>query len=222
MREVVRRVVALLLLFGLFTAAAAEGFEAEIAAIQREWAVIKYRTPAEQQEDAYARLAERSARLIQRHPKRAEPLIWDAIVRASYAGARGGLGALSAVKQARKELERALALEPRALAGSAYTTLGSLYAKVPGWPIGFGSHKKAEEYLQQALAVNPDGMDPNFFYGELLLEQGRTAEARAALEKALAAPDRPGRSLADAGRRAEIQALLERARHPNTARAGRD
>ena len=34
-------------------------------------------------------------------------------------------------------------------------------------------------------------------------------EARAALEKALAAKDRPGRELADQGRRAEATALLQ-------------
>ena len=57
------------------------------------------------------------------------------------------------------------------LNGSVYTSLGSLYYQVPGWPIGFGSDKKAESYLKKALAVNPDGMDPNYFYGDFMLQE---------------------------------------------------
>ena len=71
---------------------------------------------------------------------------------------------------------------------SAYTSLGSLYYQVPGWPVGFGNKAKAEQLLKQALAINPNGIDPNFFYGDYLLEQGRKAEARQALDKALVMP----------------------------------
>jgi Tfp pilus assembly protein PilF len=58
--------------------------------------------------------------------------------------------------------------------------------------------------------MNPTGIDPNFFYGDFLLEQGRKAEARQYLQKALAAPAREGRAVADQGRRAEIKARLEK------------
>lgn len=56
------------------------------------------------------------------------------------------------------------------------------------------------------------GIDPNYFYGEYLVETGKPAEAVAYLEKALVAPPRPGRDLADAGRRDEARELLEKAR----------
>ena len=94
--------------------------------------------------------------------------------------------------------------------GSAYTSLATLYAKVPGWPIGFGDKEKAETYFKRSLAINPDGIDPNFFYAEYLAERDRNAEARQFLEKALKAAPRPGRELADKGRREEIRVLLER------------
>ena len=100
-------------------------------------------------------------------------------------------------------------LDPRALDGSAYTSLGSLYYQVPGWPVSFGDDAQAEKLLKQALAINPGGIDPNYFYGDFLSRQKRYVEARTALEKALAASDRPGRENADAGRRAEARRLLE-------------
>ena len=74
----------------------------------------------------------------------------------------GGLGALGLVKQAKASLEQALAIDPQALAGSAYTSLGSLYYQVTGWPLGFGDDDKAEAMLKQSLAINPDGIDPNY------------------------------------------------------------
>ncbi|MCB1601512.1 MAG: tetratricopeptide repeat protein [Xanthomonadales bacterium] len=115
-------------------------------------------------------------------------------------------------KQARQSLEAAIKINPAALDGSAYTSLGSLYYQVPGWPVGFGDDDKAEELLKKALALAPDGIDANFFYGDYLMDQGRYGEAIAVLEHAAAAAPRPGRELADQGRQAEIQAKLAKAR----------
>jgi tetratricopeptide (TPR) repeat protein len=143
-----------------------------------------------------------------KYPDRAEPEIWYGIIVASHAGAKGGFGALSLAKDARAALEHALQLDPKALSGSAYTSLGSLYYQVPGWPIGFGDSHKARELLNQALLLNPDGIDPNYFLGDYLYRQGDVEGARAALARALKAPPRADRPLADEGRRKEIRDLL--------------
>jgi len=139
-----------------------------------------------------------------------EILIWYGIVEASYAGARGGLGALGNVKNAKKSFERAIELKPSALDGSAFTSLGSLYYQVPSWPIGFGDNKKALEFLKRGLAANPEGIDPNFFLGDLLFKNGDYPNAEQAFKKALKAAPRPGRELADEGRRGEIESLLQK------------
>ncbi len=181
-----------------------------IQPIQKRWAEIKYQIPEKQQAEQYQALAQESRKLVEANPGVAEILIWDGIVISSEAGARSGLGALSLAKDARQRLDDALKLNDKALAGSAYTSLATLYAKVPGWPIGFGDKDKAEAYFKKSLAINPDGIDPHFFYGEYLLDRGRHAEAREHLENALKAPARSGRELADNGRRKEVQALLEK------------
>jgi tetratricopeptide (TPR) repeat protein len=185
---------------------------AELQRIQSRWAEINYQLPAGQREAAFAELSREAAKASAADPQAAELHVWNGIVLSTWAGAKGGLGALGLVKQAKAELERAIELDPRTLDGSAFTSLGSLYYQVPGWPIGFGDDAKAEAMLKKALALNPDGIDPNYFYGDFLLRHKRYAEARAALEKALAAPDRPGRASADAGRRAEARQLLEQVR----------
>lgn len=179
-----------------------------VTPIQEHWAEIKYKQPEKQQADSYAKLAEQARRLAESNPGSAEPLIWEGIVLSSQAGAKGGLGALGIAKKAKQRLEEALKLNDKALNGSAYTSLATLYAKVPGWPIGFGNKERAEDYFKKSLAINPNGIDPNFFYGEYLLDAKHYAEARVHLNKALKAPPRPGRELADSGRRQEIQALI--------------
>jgi len=179
-----------------------------LSGIQQRWAQIQYQMPADQRTGAFEQLAAQASAFTQERQSVAEAWIWSGIVTSSWAGAQGGLGALSKVKQAKAELEKALAIDPQALQGSAYTSLGALYDRVPGWPIGFGDADKAEALLKQALQLNPNGIDSLYFWGDHLYRQKRYTEARAALQKALQAPPRPGRATADAGRRQEIEALL--------------
>lgn len=188
----------------------AAALETELADIQHRWAEIQYQLPEDEKEKAFEKLASEAEQFVADYPDRAEPLIWQGIVLSTYAGARGGLGVLGLVKDARKSLEAAIAIEEGALQGSAYTSLGSLYYQVPGWPVSFGDDDQAEKYLQKALAINPEGIDPNYFFGDFLLEQGEDSRAQIYLKKALSAPPRPGREIADAGRKQEISERIER------------
>ncbi|MFJ3370441.1 tetratricopeptide repeat protein [Pseudomonas sp. NPDC086251] len=176
--------------------------------LQQSWAHIQYELPADQRTAAFEKLATQAASFTRERQSVAEAWIWSGIVTSSWAGAQGGLGALSKVKDAKADLEKALALDPKALQGSAYTSLGALYDRVPGWPIGFGDSDKAEQLLKQALQLNPNGIDSLYFWGDHLYRQKRYSEARVALQKALQADPRRGREVADAGRRKEIEALL--------------
>jgi tetratricopeptide (TPR) repeat protein len=202
-------VCASLLAGPLFAAASANpAFDAELLSIQQAWARVNYETPAgDERTRAFEALEKRAENFTRQNPARPEALIWEGIIESSYAGAKGGLGALALCKESRGNLEAALKLDPTALDGSAYTSLGALYYKVPGFPLGFGDHDKAEKMLQKALKLNPDGIDPNYFYAEFLFEQGRYAESLRYLDRAGRAAPRPGREVADKGRHGEIAAL---------------
>lgn len=178
--------------------------------LQHAWAKAYYQVPEKQKEAAFKELSSKAHQVTLAHSGRVEPKVWEAIILSSYAKFAGGLGALSLVKESRDLLLQAEKEKPDALNGSIYTSLGSLYYKVPGWPIGFGDKKKARDYLEKALKLNPDGIDPNYFYGDFLQEQGEYPKAAEYLQKALNAPARPGREDADQGRRAEVLQLLEK------------
>lgn len=180
----------------------------DIAPLQQRWAEINYQLPEDEREKAYSSLLKQADAVVGANPAAAEAYIWRGIIQSSFAGAKGGLGALSVAEASKADLEKALKLDPQALQGSAFTSLGVLYAKVPGWPIGFGSSKKAEELLLKALEMNPQGIDPNYFYAEFLAEKRDYTAAMRYLEQASKAPARPGRESADQGRQQEIATLL--------------
>ena len=193
----------------------------DVVGLQHTWAKVNYDLTGDAQEKEFKDLVKLADDVVKASPSSAEAYIWRGIIQSSFAGAKGGLGALSLAKAAKADFEKAsdilehiektqkaLSINPEALKGSAYTSLGTLYAKVPGWPLGFGDDDKAKEMLQKAVAINPTGIDANYFYASYLADEGETAEAEKYLLKAQQAPARPERPVADKGRQKEIAELL--------------
>jgi tetratricopeptide (TPR) repeat protein len=198
-----------LALLGACQGASADALSDDIDQLQHGWANAYYQTPDDRKDAVFSQLQNQARQISSKYAGRAEPLIWEAIITSTHAKFQGMMTAGKSAKAARDLLLAAEKIDANALDGSVYTSLGSLYYKVPGWPLSFGDKDKAQAYLQQALKLNPDGIDPNFFFAELLIERGEEDQAKVYLGKALAAPPRPGREDADAGRRVEIQALLD-------------
>ena len=181
-----------------------------VVELQHGWAKGYYSTPEKQQESYFEELQAKAHQVTEKFPGHAEPLIWEGIITSTHAKYQSIFSAGGTAKAARDLLLAAEKIDANALDGSAPTSLGSLYYKVPRFG-SFGDHDKAREYLERALKINPDGMDPNFFYGEFMLEKGNYTKATEHLKKALAAPPRPGREDADEGRKGEIQQALKKA-----------
>jgi tetratricopeptide (TPR) repeat protein len=192
----------------LSSVAQADDVDAAIAGIGHQWSAATYATPDDRKVATFESVLSDAKRIAQQFPDRAEPKIWEAIVLASLAHVQGGLGALGKAKQSRDLLLEAEKIDAKAMDGSIYATLGSLYANVPGWPIGFGDGKKARAYLDKAIQIDPSSIDSNYFYADFLVDQGDYAAAAQYLKRAIDAPPRPGREDADAGRRGEAQAML--------------
>lgn len=190
-------------------AVAGEPATGSVNQVRDRWAQINYQLPKPQREAAFEELLHQSEKIRQANPRDAAALIWEGIVLSSLAGEKGGMGALGLVKRARADFEAAIKLDAGALDGAAYTSLGALYYQVPGWPLGFGDDAAARTMLRKGLAIDPDGIDANYFYADFLRDQKDWAGARTGFQKALAAPARPGREVADAGRRQEAQAKLK-------------
>lgn len=197
------------LFYATFTFAQNTGsFEEQLLALQHQWAESNYSLEGNDQEDSFKILIQHSEQFVADNPDRAESLVWYGIIQSSYAGVKGGIGALSHAKKAKKSFEKALKINPNVLEGSAYTSLGVLYHKVPGWPISFGDDDDARILLEKAISINPAGIDPNYFYAEFLFDKREYEKAKQHLLIALDAPSRQERPLADKSRRAEVNSLL--------------
>ena len=196
-----------LMLAPLATALAWEG---EVAGLERRWEQITTQQAEGDRRSARKSLSERAERLVEANPDVAQPLIWYGIIEASHARERSGLGALGSARAARDALERAVEIDPQGGNGSAYVTLGALYDRAPGRPIGFGNSDTAERMFQRALEIRPDGIDVNFYYAAFLAEEGRQAEAREHAQRAVDGTPRAGREASDEVLREEAQALLGR------------
>jgi len=184
----------------------------DVIQLQKRWAEVNYTLKSKEQNSAFELLITDADKVVASYPSAAEAWIWRGIINSSFAGAKGGFGAMSFAKDAKADFEKAMTINDSALSGSAYTSLGTLYFKVPGWPIGFGDEDKAKEMLETALTLNPDGIDSNYFYAEFLRDQRRYDKAEQYLVKAQQAPERPNRPLADKGRHDEIEQSLVKVR----------
>ncbi len=205
-------------LAGLFAAvsmagvASADSVMDSVMTLQHEWAVANYQTPEKDKEAVFRALVAKAEGVTKAYPDRAEPKVWEAIIRAGLAGAMGGLSslfnAMPEMEKGRDLLLEAEKIDARTLNGSVYTTLGSFYYMVPGGFIGFGDKDKALAYLKKALEVAPDDMDANYFMGDFWLEKKKYKEARPYFEKVLALADVAGRPIYSKGRKAEAEAKL--------------
>ncbi|MCJ2186877.1 tetratricopeptide repeat protein [Novosphingobium beihaiensis] len=184
----------------------------DVKAVNDGWAHISYEVKGSStQTKALDKLAKQAAAVVARYPGKAEPLVWQGIIVSEQANRANFFHKLGLATKARKILEKAYAIDPKAADGGGAMSLGVLYFKVPGSPLAWGDDDKAGKLLKQALAEDPNGLDANYFYGDYLLEQGDKAGAKAHLQKALRAPHDPGRPVWDAGRRREVRALLAKA-----------
>ncbi len=190
-------------------ATAAGSMSQDVKAINDGWAHIAYEVHGSStQTRALDQLATQAEALVRRYPNQAEPLLWQGIVVSEQANRANFLHKLGLATRARDLIARAYAIDPRAANGGAAMSLGVLYYKVPGSPIGFGDDARARRLLREALALDPNGLDANYFYGDFLYDQGDAAGAKSYLQKALRAPHDPARPVWDAGRRREVQTLL--------------
>ena len=82
-----------------------------------------------------------SEALAKENPSNAGFQMMAGFYNAQYAGYAGGIGALKYAKAARSYLEQSVNIDPQLHGASAHVVLGTLYAQVPGWPIGFGDKK---------------------------------------------------------------------------------
>jgi tetratricopeptide (TPR) repeat protein len=190
-------------------AASDPALDAAIRHLQTRWEQIKFDVPEGDKQTALMdELGAEADAVAAKYPDQPAALIWDGILTSERASLAGPFSALGLAKQARDILEKADSIDPAALDAGAPTSLGVLYYRVPGFPIGFGDTAKARKFLEQAVRIAPNGLDAWYFYGDFLYSQSQYRKAAEALGHALKLPPHPDRPIWDQNRRLVIQELL--------------
>ena len=191
--------------------AANDGLAASVRHIQSEWERIKFTVPeGAQQTQLMNALGDEADKIAADNPNKVEAQIWDGIVTSERASLASAFSALGLAKRARDVLVTAYKLDPAALDAGATTSLGVLYYRVPGFPIGFGDKKQARQLLEEGTKLAPQGMDAWYFYGDFLMNEGEAPKAAAAFQHALAIPVKTDRPNWDKNRRLMIQQDLQK------------
>jgi tetratricopeptide (TPR) repeat protein len=188
---------------------AADALSPEVRRLQTKWEAIKFSVPeGDDQTSQMNALGDDADAVAARLPGMPEALIWDGIITSERASMASTFYALGFAKRARDILEQAYSLDPARLDAGATTSLGVLYYRVPGFPIGFGDKARARQLLEQAVKLAPNGLDAWYFYGDFLYTQSELPKADEVLRHALKIPQHPDRPLWEKNRRLVIEELL--------------
>ena len=141
-----------------------KALDADILAVAEEWARIKYlsKDDSERKEKMEVCGAKADA-LVTRYPGRVEALIWDGIVTSERASLTWGLSALNHASRARDLLLQAYKMDPKALDAGAPTSLGVLYYRVPGFPLGWEIPIRRVNFLKRLSGTRPMDGTPTIF-----------------------------------------------------------
>src|ERR1700680_4092661 len=195
--------------FRVLPAKAADAAGAEVHRLQSTWEAIKFGVPeGDEQTKQMNALGDDADAVAAKFSDRPEVLIWDGIITSERASLASAFSALGLAKRARDILQNAYEMAPAKLDAGATTSLGVLYYRVPGFPIGFGDKAKARQLLERATRLAPNGLDAWYFYGDFLYTQKELSKAYEALRRALKMPQHPDRPLWDKNRRLVIEELL--------------
>jgi tetratricopeptide (TPR) repeat protein len=188
---------------------AAETLSPDVRRLQTKWEAIKFGVPeGDEQTKQMNALGEEADAVAAHYPAMPEALIWDGIITSERASMASAFSALGLAKRARDILDQAYNIYPAKLDAGAPTSLGVLYYRVPGFPVGFGDKAKARQLLEQAVKLAPNGLDAWYFYGDFLYTQNEYAKAVEVFQHALKIPQHPDRPLWDKNRRLVIEELL--------------
>ena len=139
-------------------------------------------------------------------PNRPEGHFWIAANMGALAESFGLRQGIKYRGEIKNELLTVLRLDPAFQQGSADRALGRWYFKVPG--LFGGSNKKSEEHLRRSLTYDPSDAASLYFLAETLIDMKRQSEAKAILERLIAAPINPAWAAEDREFKDKAQRLM--------------
>ena len=178
--------------------------------IENRWAHAVYEATGREKSKALVALLQDVRKFASGHADNPAAAAWHGVVARECTQSHCRSNPSKLRREARDALQKAESLKPGALGGLVYAHLGALYTDAPSAFGGFGSKVRGIGYMWKAIIVDPDGLDANYLYAELLIGEDRFGEARDILLRASSAGVRPDHERADIGRQRQAQVLLRK------------
>jgi len=188
--------------------AAAQTIDESLLSIESRWAAASQQSNERQQVTSLKKLLRDARQLHEEHPQKAEAAVWHGIVARSFMDAKGLKASSGIAREARDAFLSAESLNPTIFGGLVYANLGALYTKASSKFGGFGNKTKGLGYFWKAIVMDPDGLDSNYLYAKMLVDEKDYESAYDALLRASNASTHYLHSSADNARRLEIAELL--------------
>jgi tetratricopeptide (TPR) repeat protein len=144
--------------------------------LARTYYALGEKSNEEEGKEYYHRCIERADQAIQLNNQSASGFFFRGICRGKLGEMQGIWSSLSIIKPLKKDLKKALTLDPSVSQGGPHRALGKLYLELPGL-LG-GSVDKSVDHLRQAVVLGPKFADNYLFLAEALYEQENYHPAR--------------------------------------------
>ncbi len=142
-------------------------------------------------------------------PSDSVSLYWKAMALLQEADVVGGLGALSDVREALRDLKTVSKSAPAYDGAGAFRSRGKVLIEAPAWSL-IGDKKKGLELLVRAVNIAPGNLVNRLYLAQAYLKNGMKANARTELQYVIQAPAKKG-DTDDAGTKAKAVKLLKEA-----------
>jgi hypothetical protein len=145
-------------------------------------------------------------------PGAAEFFFWDGALVGQWALAYGKMAAAreGAARTILNSGTIVILLDEKMEDAGGHRVVGRLHHQTPSIPFitGWASNKEALKHLARAVELGPANPMNYWFYGDVLWDEGKKAEARTVLEKGAALPIRPEKLTEDTDSIDNIRKLL--------------
>lgn len=145
-----------------------------------------YETNREMKKWLYTRTRDHALEAVRLEPGSADARYWLAVGYGKWSEANGILQSLFYADDVVRELTRTVEIRPDFFFGVPWAIRAKAYNFAPGWPLSIGDKEQSYRDIMTAYRYGPGFRFIFQLHAELLLNDGRYAEAKQVAEKGLA------------------------------------
>ncbi len=144
-----------------------------------------YETNINKRKEYYWKTKDYADRAIALNPNGVDGHFWKATGYGLWSQANGILNSLFCVGTVKDEMTKVIEIKTNFFRGLPWAIRAQTYNFAPGWPLSIGNKEQSYKDIQIALKYGEDYRYVHQIYAEMLMNDGKYAEAKEEIEKSL-------------------------------------